>query len=77
MNENKDLLSCGYHLASCYQSCYHKLVSHMYNLALELLSKWWERFIKWWEQDNKWWERDSKWWEQFSKWWGQVSKWWE
>ena len=58
MNENKDLLSCGNHLVFRY----HKLVSHSYDLALELVSKGWE-------QDNKWWERDSKWWEQVSKWW--------
>ena len=38
MNENKELLSCGYHLASCY----HKLVSHLYDLAFELVSKLWE-----------------------------------
>ena len=41
MNENKDLLSCGNHLVSCY----HKLVSHSYDLALELVSKWWEQFL--------------------------------
>ena len=43
MNENQNLLSCGNHLLSC---C-HKLVSHLYDLALELVSKWWERFIMW------------------------------
>ena len=26
-------------------SCYHKLVSHSYDLALELVIKWWERFL--------------------------------
>ena len=34
MNENKDLLSCDNNLVSCY----HRLVSHLYDLTLELVS---------------------------------------